>query len=360
MEDNLSLPHSLLIHLSQRKEMFYPKADINVTDEYLRTLAKRQLVEDGINQSLVIKALKHAGIVASHCYASPLQGTFHAIFLSESFPNSPLILRINRLSSVFVNLQLYADLIVALALEKGGIDHVDIRFVDCSRQVVPFDYQILGLVGGRPLSELDHDDTLMIPAIRKVAKHLKQIHQIKGIGFGFLDVSEMVLHNKPSLVGVHSSWKDYILLKLKHHLDFCKEAGLITIPEYSEINNYFMSASWLDSVEPRLLHGDSGNHNIFIQDKKVVLIDWEDCLIGDPIFEIAYWATFHPERRWGVFFSSYFDHEWKPSFQFWLYYLRVALSKSVHRLRFGYDDRSDRPRASLRIQRGIAGLREWG
>lgn len=356
----LSVVQQLRDNLSQRKAMFYPKTDIHVSDELLRTLAGRPLINDGIDESLALKAVKYAGIAASGCLAIPQQGTYHAIFLVENSTAVPHILRINRLSSLYVDWQLYVDLMVARALERAGIDHVDIGLVDCSRKAIPFDFQICGLAGGQSLIDLDHDDSLIAPAIREVARHLKLIHQIEGAGFGLIDVSGMVLRNNWNFFGVHNSWRDYIFLNLPRHMDICQQAGLISPVEYAEIYGYFAGADWLDDVAPRLLHGDAGNHNIFIDDGKVVLIDWEDCLLGDPLFDIAYWATFHPERRWGMFFNLYFDCKWQPCSRFWLYYLRVALSKSVHRLRFGYVDRPDRPKASLRIQRGLAGLRESG
>jgi thiamine kinase-like enzyme len=94
-----------------------------------------------------------------------------------------------------------------------------------------------------------------------------------------------------------------------------------------------------------------------------VLIDWEDACIGDPMLDLANWATFHPERRWPVFFEA--ASEQGPYAQrsemralFWLYYLRVALAKTVHRIRFGVTDKPGRPPASMRIQRALKGLHE--
>jgi Ser/Thr protein kinase RdoA (MazF antagonist) len=86
------------------------------------------------------------------------------------------------------------------------------------------------------------------------------------------------------------------------------------------------------------------------------LIDWEDCLAGDPVFDIAFWATFHPERRHDVFLEGYRGVRDLPDdfeLRFWLYFLRTALSKTVLRHRFGLQDKPGRPPASLRIHRGL-------
>jgi len=108
---------------------------------------------------------------------------------------------------------------------------------------------------------------------------------------------------------------------------------------------------------PVLLHGDLGSHNVFTDGRDVTaVIDWEDALSGDPVFDIAFWATFHPDRRHAAFLDGYravralpADFEWR----FWLYYLRVALAKTVLRHRLGITDRPGRLPASRRIQKGL-------
>jgi Ser/Thr protein kinase RdoA (MazF antagonist) len=150
-------------------------------------------------------------------------------------------------------------------------------------------------------------------------------------------------------------------LNLGRHLQTCCRIGAVDSEEARQIEAAFAAhRSLLNDIEPALLHGDLGNHNIFAADDTVsAIIDWEDCLAGDPIFDVAFWATFHPPRRHAAFLAGYkavnkLPHDFEA--RFWLYFLRIALSKTVLRHRLGLKDHPDRPKASLRIQQGLHGL----
>jgi Ser/Thr protein kinase RdoA (MazF antagonist) len=117
-------------------------------------------------------------------------------------------------------------------------------------------------------------------------------------------------------------------------------------------------------VRASLLHGDLGHHNVFSDGQHITaIIDWEDCLCGDPVFDIAFWGTFCRDYMLDPFLKGYRTIRQLPGdfeLRYWLYYLRIALSKTVHRFRFGYPDRPGRPPASLRIQKAVEKLRSLG
>src|SRR5262249_32278643 len=138
----------------------------------------------------------------------------------------------------------------------------------------------------------------------------------------------------------------------------CVRLGVVTPEEAQRILKTFDRCTRLLHVEePALLHGDLGSHNVFTDGASITaLIDWEDCLSGDPVFDIAFWATFHPERRHQAFLDGYRSESPLPgdfAVRFWLYFLRIALGKTVLRHRLRLSDPPGRPAASLRIQRGL-------
>ena len=63
------------------------------------------------------------------------------------------------------------------------------------------------------------------------------------------------------------------------------------------------------------------------------LLDWEDALVGDPLFDVAMVSTFHPPRRLAAFMAGYGLTAPSRDEQRLIaaYFLRVALSKTVHR-----------------------------
>jgi aminoglycoside phosphotransferase (APT) family kinase protein len=149
------------------------------------------------------------------------------------------------------------------------------------------------------------------------------------------------------------------MLNLERHLDACQRAGYIDATLAARIVRQFDLAQPLLQNRPmRLLHGDPGTHNVVVdlKTKRVTaLIDWEDTLVGDPLFEIAMVSSFQPVRRMAAFMTGYGLE--RPSIEdnrlIALYFLRIALCKTVHRLRFDISDRPGRIPGHHRIYRGV-------
>jgi Ser/Thr protein kinase RdoA (MazF antagonist) len=163
------------------------------------------------------------------------------------------------------------------------------------------------------------------------------------------------------ICGLHATWAEYLFLRFEEHVKKCVDISAISLVEAGQISRLFETiANSLMNIQPVLLHGDLGNHNVFTDGKIITaLIDWEDCLCGDLVFDIAFWATFHPEERHRFFLDGYrMENRLPDDFarRFWLYYLRIALSKTVLRDRFGLKDRPGRPPAAGRIRQGLKAL----
>jgi aminoglycoside phosphotransferase (APT) family kinase protein len=188
---------------------------------------------------------------------------------------------------------------------------------------------------------------------------LSCVHTIKGEGAGLLD-TEMASTPR----GIHRRWEDYVHLLLDEHLDRCIEAGFVDNPLAEEIRELFQAMRPALANRPmRLLHGDLGIHNIVVDPASkdvTALLDWEDALVGDPLFDIAMVSSFHPERRLPAFLQGYGLAQPNPDERrlVALYFLRIALSKTVHRLRFGVRDLAGRTPGHHRIYRGVSELRQ--
>jgi hygromycin-B 4-O-kinase len=214
---------------------------------------------------------------------------------------------------------------------------------------------LVEVVPGRPLTEFDDDEARMPQALGEAARFLARLHRVRGSGFGPLSLEA------PGLAGVHERWDDYLFVRLAEHVAACEAEGAIARTEAERIAALFeASRAGLRAQRAALLHGDPGSHN-FIVDASGIrgVVDWEDALLGDPLFDVASLCTFHPERRHGAILSGYGtalepgSEAWT---RFWLYFLRIALAKTVHRRRFGYADRPERAPASRRIQLALARL----
>lgn len=353
-------PDPLAAHVLARRAIFYPKSDLPVPDARLRGLAApaTTVLEEGRIHARTALA-RSLRVEPAQLAVEPLaqQGTFHLVFRGGTVSEpGRWVVRLNRLPGELVDWQLRADAAVSHALAQAAVAHARVLAVDCTRDAVPTDFEVLEHLPGTSLSVHDADDAAIAPWLAALARLLRHVHAIPGSGAGFLDVS----HPAQSLRGVHGRWDQYIDVRRADHVSALQAAGVVDAREASTITGVFDHArEALAAVAPRLLHGDPGNHNVIVREGgEPVLVDWEDALLGDPLFDVAFWATFHPERRWPAFLDAYFAPGWRPTWRFWLYFLRISMSKTVHRLRFGYTDKPGRPPAAARIQRALRGLDE--
>jgi Ser/Thr protein kinase RdoA (MazF antagonist) len=346
----------------QRRLIFYTKTDIPVSDNVLRSLQDRKNEEVQHNAQVITDVcIKLFGV--RPVSASPLDGlgTFHSLY-RVIFPNTlRCIMRVNALSHLYRDFQLYIDKWVMEILKSNDLPSLQVNEVDLSRKLCPFDYEILEEAAGKPLSAFDSNGELDRLLMFELGSTVARLHGIATDGYGLLDVKFILSNPTRKGKGVFDSWREYILLNLERHIRICHDIGALNFNESKKIEAIFCAADpLLRNTAPSLLHGDLGNHNVFSDGKRITaIVDWEDCLSGDPVFDIAFWGTFYPDQRLELFLNGYRAVRQLPQdfeLAYWLYYLRIALSKTVHRYRFHYSDHPDRPPASWRIQRSLKRL----
>jgi hypothetical protein len=345
----------------ERRSLFYPKADLPLADGVLRTVGSA-----GNPTSLVplVAGLCREALGTVPAVVAPLgeAGTFHQLYRAVSAGGRAVIVRLNALSHLRPDFLLRLDGWAADRLREVGLPALRVHAVDLSRTRCPYDFQILDEAPGTPLKAYDDDEESLLPLLHALGRFVARMHTLRTRGFGFFDVRLLVLGAAPEQVcGLSPTWRVYVLRRLETHVGICQAIGAIDRGEACRIFDVFLANdALLDDVEPVLLHGDLGSHNVFTDGREVTaLIDWEDALSGDPAFDVAFWATFHPDRRHAAFLDGYRSvRDVGPDFEarFWLYYLRVALSKTVLRHRLGVADRPGRPPASRRIQKALEKL----
>ncbi len=341
--------------IRQRKRIFYPKSDLPVSDVVLRGMRDRTFGELHMTPERVAAAAEHAlGSRPTGVHPLEHQGTFHRVFrLTGLGRTDRLILRANAANDILREFTFYLDAWAGEALFKSGLPALAVPHVDLSRTIVPFDFQILEEGHGRPLDQFNDDEPRMRRLLRKLGRFVAQIHSISLPGYGLLDARPLA-SRAGSPRGMVNTWAEYILLNLAEHVEHCARAGDLTAAAAGAILAAFeQHGECLNVSGGVLLHGDLGSHNVLSDGDRVLgLIDWEDAVAGDPVYDVAFWATFHPPARHASFFSGYRDVRPLPDdfpIRFWLYFLRIAVAKAVHRRRFGYPDRPDRPTPADRI-----------
>jgi hygromycin-B 4-O-kinase len=301
----------------------------------------------GIDERFLREAMTAFGLSSTATPRRAFQGTFHRLYEVED--GRLLRVATSRSDIAAETMRLECEVMAQLRPSGFPIPACASRSVD-GRGV-----QLMERAAGTSLTALDSDEARMQVALEWVGRLLARLHRIGGNGFGPLSAQGALFR------GVHARWDDYVFTRLEDHVAGCRAIGAIDASEAAAIHAHFEAQrEAIRAVPPSLLHGDPGSHNFMVDERGVcAIIDWEDALVGDPLFEMASLATFHPERRHHAIWSGYGmslargSAEWQ---RFWLYFLRIALAKTVHRHRFGYTDVAGRAPASRRIQLGLERL----
>jgi hypothetical protein len=85
-------------------------------------------------------------------------------------------------------------------------------------------------------------------------------------------------------------------------------------------------------------------------------LDWENAIAGDPLFELAGLAAFKANELVEPLLEHYHFRPPDIKRRFWIYYLRIALARTVHRARVKLPENPVYPRASMRIQLALSNL----
>lgn len=342
-----------------RKGMFALKSDIDWPDQALRALARsRWQAEDGGEE----RAAERVGEAFGGWFsATRLAGTFHEVYLASSQAHGQHVVRVPVHRSAFFNDLMRMEATVASVARARGIPAPRTSLVETQELGEPCWCHVVEHLPGLRLSDMDDDEDATRALLRQLVRWLWELHAIGGDGFG--PISLVAIDGpsgRPTLTGVHRTWSGFVLTRLEAHAAACLDMAVIDRAEREQILSLFAEAEAELALRdrPALLHGDLGGHNVLAADGRISgMIDWEDSLLGDPLFDFADLATFHPRRRHDTILAACgIAGREAESRLFWIYYLRIALAKTVHRQRFGYPDRPGREPAAGRIQIALGHL----
>jgi aminoglycoside phosphotransferase (APT) family kinase protein len=350
-------------YIAERCTQFYPKADSGYADDWLAALPSQTDDKLGIRLEDLQTAC-NAALRALPASITPLatQGTFHRLYRVQAQNNEHFILRIGLPGSQAADGGMLVEARIVEILRYRDFPVCEVLHIDLSRSLCPFDYQLSRAATGQSLAAADNDESQMAKLLTALGEMLARLHAFDLTrGFGFINPNLSSPANN-RLIGMIPDWQSYLNCHLDDHIERCRSLNIIDRREADTIIEAFHNPPILNPPS-RLLHGDLGNHNIFFANGRIsMLIDWEDALAGDPLYDLAFCASFHPEHRHAALFEGYFGVKSRApdaSWRFWHYFLRIAVAKTVLRARFGYQDLPGRMPASQRIQLALHKLGEF-
>lgn len=183
------------------------------------------------------------------------------------------------------------------------------------------------------LEEHPEDEEKMV---RAMGRCMARIHQISVRGFG--PFSNSIAKDSGALVGVHQSFVAALRAALGFNLEVLVAERIFSDEQATMIDRLFSSESSVLQVEtPVLVHNDFADWNVLTDGNEITgIIDWDECVGGSPVSDIACWSTFFEPERMENFLAGYWEMAEKPTnFEefFELLRLRYTISKMTLRIR---------------------------
>lgn len=332
--------------------MFLVKADLDVPPVPFAEMRHASDAALGIDAVLLAQAATSFGLAGLQ--RAKRQGTFHRLYQAN---NASALVRVAAFAGEPWTALMEIECLLARVLRQHGMPAPSCTFDALAGGDTTRGAQLVERVVGESLDLRDADEAATLRGLRAAAAALARVHALRGTGAGPLSLVQL---RSGAIAGLHTSWREFIHLRLEEHLRECAAMGAMSEAEAGCAEQALSGPLLADAASVALLHGDPGGHNFVMRGDTVAgVIDWEDAMVGDPLFELASMCTFHPERRHAAILEGHGTTLAPGSAnlrRFWLYFLRIALAKTVHRQRFGYTDAPGRTPAASRIQLALRKL----
>jgi len=226
------------------------------------------------------------------------------------------------------------SLVSEIAKKKGVPSYETFAIYDLS-SVDDYSFQVIEKLQGMVVKKyLEENPEKEKEVLFEIGKTMARLHRIKVEGFGPFSNEKA---KNGQLLGIHSNYELALKAGLDFNCDVLVENNLLNLEQKISIKRLFKNNKLLEDVKPVLIHNDFADWNLLIEDGKITgVLDFDECVAGDPISDIACWSTFFaPERLEGML-EGYWAENSKPNDfeeKFELFRLRYVLSKMTLRLR---------------------------
>jgi len=171
-----------------------------------------------------------------------------------------------------------------LARAAGGIPVPEVYAEDVSRTLIEADWFVMEKIAGLPYNQvkasLSEEERFGIE--RELGRYNRAINEIKGERFGYLNAGAGASAD---------SWQEAFGAMIRGILTDGRRLRAELPVSYEELDAFIeRRLPALASVtEPRLVHWDLWDGNLFVLDGRVsAIIDWERALWGDPLMEFYF------------------------------------------------------------------------
>ena len=175
--------------------------------------------------------------------------------------------------------------------------------------------------------------------VYEMGKTMAKLHKIKVEGYGPFINEEA---KKGNLIGRFKTLQESINAGLEENLERLVKYNVVSNNVANKMKALFDNNPLLNSKEAVLIHNDFADWNLLTDGNTISgVVDWDECVGGHPVQEIACWSTFFDPERITNFLKGYFSETEKyDNYEelFQLFRLRYTISKMALRSkRYSYE-----------------------
>ncbi|MDA1079799.1 MAG: aminoglycoside phosphotransferase family protein [bacterium] len=229
----------------------------------------------------------------------------------------------------------HAEALAAATAQKAGLPSFESLLVHDYEGGEDFAFHVIEKLPGTAIkvwleSHPDDEANQLI----EIGKMMAQLHQTKVDGFGPFDNTKAMAG---SLVGLHTSLVEAVNASLAFNLTVLVSENIISATQKDQVTKLLVDNPLLEQPQAVLVHNDFADWNLLTDGRSITgILDWDECVAGSPIGDIACWSTFFEPSRLEKFLEGYWQvAEKPPHFQetFELLRLRYVVSKMTLRIR---------------------------
>ncbi|MDP1722062.1 MAG: aminoglycoside phosphotransferase family protein [Candidatus Gottesmanbacteria bacterium] len=353
-----------ILDLTDRTNMFYWQTNRRITAEQQKDifLTRHARLNDALLLLAVSAGMKKAGFSGDDTIVAASDP-----ILALGSVNTAVPIRLKSGRTIVIRMHppevkngyFWVEALATKLAKASGVPTYATIVVDDTRGDVPFDYMIMTREKGKSIQELlpmpmNLEETLVI----QTGRYAALIHSVKPEGFGFF--RNDIAKKEGKLVGQYDALEEHIHAALAEDLAFLVDTQTILFAQSKTIELLFhRHASLFTGATPVLIHNDIADWNQLTDGKQITgMMDWDECVGGDPIMELAAYNLFYGERRMRWFVRGYEEvkklGDWKEKLE--LYKLRYLVSKLHLRKKRSRVEDSEFLRGNL--TRGLEALQE--
>ena len=350
-----------MLNIGDRTKCFYWQTDRNLSiEDYQKyflirhSTPKKELVQT--LQNGIKSILSKKDIVIDEPDENIVMGNVN-IVRKVTINGKPYVVRMH--PKGIRNEYFYVEKLAQNAAIAQGIPVPRILEIHEARDEKDMDFTLVSALSGVTMvSALLKDPSLEQSLLFQLGVLLAKIHEIKVEKYGSFDNNVAKIQKR--LVGLHTSYRDFIWCGLEENLQRLIHFGVISKDSAQEMKDIFEKITFEPVDGPRLIHNDYADWNILVDGKNISgILDWDECHAGDPIADLACWSTFFDIARMKELLKGYRTIKELPEdydTRFHYYRLRYSISKMALRIKRAQID--PQPSVLDKIKLGRVALKE--